>query len=47
LNVQGRRAGDHDEEADHPGQHRTDDDVDPLKTQVFDVEFLVNNVKTG
>jgi hypothetical protein len=42
--VQRRRAGDDDEEADHPGQHRADDDVDALVSQVFHVQPLIDRV---
>ena len=44
LDVQGRRAGDDDEEADHAGQHGADDDVDPLVAEVLDLQLLVDRV---
>ena len=44
LDVQRRRAGDDDEEADHAGQHGADDHVDPLVAEVLDLQLLVDRV---
>jgi hypothetical protein len=40
VDVQGRGAGDDDEQADDPGQHGADDDIDALVAQILDVSFL-------
>lgn len=37
--------GDHHEEANHSGQHRPNDDVEPLIPQVVHGEFLINRVR--
>lgn len=47
FDVQGRRAGDDDEEADHAGQHGAVDHVDALVAQILDLQLLVDPRRTG
>jgi hypothetical protein len=44
VDVEGRGAGDDDEQADDPGQHGADDDVDALVAQILDGQPLVDRV---
>ena len=47
TDVEGRGAGDDDEEADDPGQQGADDDVDSLVEEILDLSAACRPRRTG